>query len=107
MNAWHQCQTLDPYGGYDRRETQHPRIEALLSAYPRLSADEMEELLRWFQDQASAFDVATVASSPSVAGKYRAFHDAHIEPLTRRELAWSIAIAGALIALLVAVTLLA
>ena len=107
MNAWHQSQTLDPHGGYDRRETQHPRIEALLSAYPRLSADEMEELLRWFQDQASAFDVATVASSPSVAGQYRAFHDAHIEPLTRRELAWSIAIAGALIALLVAVTLLA
>ena len=107
MNTLQQGQTPGPHGGYDPRERQHPRVEALLSAYPRLSADEMEELLRWSQDQASAFDVATLASNSSTAEKYRAFYDAHIDPLTRRELAWSIAVAGALIALLFTVTLLA
>jgi hypothetical protein len=70
-----------------RAGKEHPRarVEALLERYPALSPAELEYLRRWFRREASAFDVAQIASNERLHGRYRAWRRKHIDPFTWKE----------------------
>lgn len=73
-------------------------IEALLSRYPAIAADEIEDVKRWFNKEASAFDVASLASIESIHAHYRAFRAEHIDRFKARDYllaAVAISLAGA------------
>ena len=55
------------------------RIERLLARYPALSDGELGELLRWFECEASAFDVALAARNPQVGRGIERFKAEHID----------------------------
>jgi hypothetical protein len=62
-------------------------VEALLSAYPDVTPDEHSMLVRWFRREASALDVALLASEPRLARGYQKFRGDHIDRFTWRDLA--------------------
>ena len=50
-------------------------IEQLLNSYPEVSEDQLGQLKRWFKKEASAFEVASLASKhPAGYAKFRADH---------------------------------
>lgn len=65
----------------ERRE----RAESLLGRFGELSASEVRDLLDWYHREASAMDVALIASNPRIAGAYRAFRREHIDRFSRKE----------------------
>lgn len=68
------------------REARRAHIEALLGDYPRISDAEIELLKNWFRRQASALDVAQVASNADIAIQYRAFRAEHIDRIGARDM---------------------
>ncbi|MEO0030733.1 MAG: hypothetical protein RIS94_491 [Pseudomonadota bacterium] len=60
-------------------------VEALLAAYPDVTTDERETLLRWFRREASAMDVGMLASDPSLARGYARFRAEHIDRFTWKD----------------------
>lgn len=62
------------------------RAEALLAAYPDLTPHDLAALQRWFTAEASALDVAMVASNDRIAGAYRAFRAVHVDRFTAADL---------------------
>jgi hypothetical protein len=86
-------QPTEPIG--DRRparghlgETSRERraeIEALLARYPDLEPDELDDLVHWYRREASAMDVALVASNEAVSEPFGAFCRAHVGSLTARD----------------------
>lgn len=51
------------------------RIEVLLNSYPDVTDEQLRELKRWFNKEASAFEIASLASKAPVGyGKFRADH---------------------------------
>jgi hypothetical protein len=54
-------------------------IEATLARYPHLDEAELGDLKRWFRREASAFDVANLASRDAIADQYRAFRAKHVD----------------------------
>lgn len=64
-------------GALRRRE-----VEAALADYPNLSKDRLADVVRWFRKEASALDVATLASNEAIAEPYRRFRAEHIDPLS-------------------------
>ena len=61
-------------------------IERLLARYPALTEPELQELHRWFESEASALDVATIASNERIRGGYSLFKTEHIERLDGRDM---------------------
>ena len=50
-------------------------IEQLLNSYPDISEEQLGELKHWFKKEASAFEVASIASKHPVGyAKFRAEH---------------------------------
>lgn len=60
-------------------------VEITLSEYPNLSADRIVDLMYWFKREATALEVATIASNPAIQKNYRQFRDTHLERLSARE----------------------
>lgn len=60
-------------------------VKQLLSRYPGLSSEEIDDLKVWFKSEASAFDVATLAGAETLEVPYRAFRADHIDPLGMKE----------------------
>jgi hypothetical protein len=60
-------------------------IEALVARYPDLAATELADLLHWYRREASAMDVALLASNDSLAGRFGAFCRAHVTPFGLRD----------------------
>lgn len=60
-------------------------VKQQLSRYPGLSSEEIDDLKVWFKSEASAFDVATLASAETLEVPYRAFRADHIDPLGMKE----------------------
>jgi hypothetical protein len=60
-------------------------VEHLLSRYPAITAGEVEDLKRWFNKEASAFDVASLASIESIHASYAAFRAEHIDGFKARD----------------------
>jgi hypothetical protein len=81
-------------------------IEALLARYPDLAPDELADLVHWYRREASAMDVALVASNDAIAEPFGAFCRAHVGGLTMRDKAITVLL-GAGVAGLFAVGLMA
>jgi hypothetical protein len=61
------------------------RIEALVACYPDLEADELDELVHWYRREASAMDVALVASNEAITERFAAFCRAHVGTFNWRD----------------------
>ncbi|MFA7597053.1 MAG: hypothetical protein WCY92_11930 [Novosphingobium sp.] len=53
------------------RDERRAMIEWLIGRYPALEADELAEVLRYLRKEASAQDVALIASNERIYGPYR------------------------------------
>jgi hypothetical protein len=70
----------DPAGRAPGEEDDaRTRIEQLLARYPAISERELAALLRWFEREASALDVAVVASNERISSGYGRFKAEHID----------------------------
>lgn len=74
--------------------------EELLARYPRLDAGELAALLHWHRRQASAMDVALIASNERLRRKYEAFQARHLQPFNWKEKLITVALGSGIIALL-------
>lgn len=64
----HSAEAADPSARFDE-------IEQLLNSYPDVSEEQLVELKRWLKKEASAFEVASLASKqPAGYAKFRADH---------------------------------
>jgi hypothetical protein len=54
-------------------------VESLIARYPNTTDTEVEDLKRWFKKEASAFDVASLASKENIHSRYTAFRAEHID----------------------------
>jgi hypothetical protein len=61
------------------------QIEALIARYPDLERDELAELVRWYRREASAMDVALIASNEAISEAFGAFCRAHVAPFSLRD----------------------
>jgi hypothetical protein len=61
-------------------------IEGLLSRYPQLEGAELADLKRWFAKEASAFDVASLASKEELREPYTRFRADHVDRFSARDL---------------------
>jgi hypothetical protein len=80
------------------------QIEAALAEYPHISDERLTSLIAWFRKEASALDVATLASNEAIAEPYRRFRADHIDPLTGKDIAKGLlfaAVVGAIIFLII------
>ncbi len=86
----------------DEGTARRARFEATLAQYPHLTRDRLAELIAWFRTEASARDVAMIASNDAIVEPYRRFRADHIDPLTARDVLkviTALAIVGAAILL--------
>ena len=84
--------TADPSARFDS-------IEILLNRYPDVSDEEVVQLKRWFGKQASAFEIASMASK-NPAG-YGQFRSDHIDKFTIVEMVLIALFAGAIVSTIV------
>lgn len=75
-------QSQDGAPGADRRAV----IEAALADYPHLTDETLADVIAWFRKEASAHDVAMVASNAAITEPYRRFRADHIDRLTGKDL---------------------
>jgi len=61
------------------------RMECLVVRYPELEESELAELLRWYRRDASAMDVALLASSEEAGEAFARFARDHIAPFNWRD----------------------
>lgn len=61
------------------------RAEGILARYPELDRDELAELLHWYRREASAMDVALLASNEAIRERYHAFRRAHVDRFSLKE----------------------
>ncbi|MFA7601406.1 MAG: hypothetical protein WCY29_00235 [Novosphingobium sp.] len=71
-------------------------IEAALAEYPDLTSETLADVIAWFRKEASAYDVAMVASNAAIAERYRRFRADHIDRLTIKDLMKGVAFAAAI-----------
>lgn len=64
---------------------QRAEIETALARYPDLSPERLAVIITWFRKEASALDVALIASNEAIAESYRHFRNDHIDPFTPRD----------------------
>ena len=70
--------------------------EATLARYPDLDPNELAELLHWYRREASARDVALLASNETIHESYRAFRRVHVDRFSVKEkLVGALLVAGA------------
>lgn len=68
-------------------EDRFDHVEALLSRYPHLTGCEVKELREWFLNEASAFEVASLASKETLSEAYSQFRAEHIDRFGVRDAA--------------------
>ena len=73
------------------RAVRRARIERTLADYPHLDQDDVADVLRWFRKEASALDVALLATNQDIAEKYRRFRADHVDRLTPGDVVRAIA----------------
>ena len=74
--------------------------QALLARYPALDGNELAALKYWFGKQASAFEVASLASNPDIASKYAGFKADHIDRFELRDWIKIVAVVAVVLALI-------
>ncbi|MGX7927073.1 hypothetical protein ACWPMX_10940 [Tsuneonella sp. HG094] len=83
-------------GGIDRFDA----VETLLARYPEISEAEIASLKTWFRKEASAFDVASIASKDWVSPGYQRFREDHIDRFTPKDLLGAAAVVAAVAVLI-------
>ena len=78
----------------DQRRHQ---IEETLIRYPHLTSEQLTDLIKWFKSEATAMEVATLASDPDLYPQYRSFRTKHVDKFTLGELTISAGFAAVLI----------
>lgn len=63
---------------------RYDRAATILRAYPEIDPAELLELTEWFRN-ASAMDVANLASNDSIAANYELFRKQHIDRFSVRD----------------------
>lgn len=58
------------------------RIERIIAAYPTVGPADLEFLLNWYRKEASAYDVAMLATNRDIHDGYTRFRSDHIDRLT-------------------------
>lgn len=86
------------------REARRAHIESLLSNYPDLTEQELALMKTWFDKQASALDVAQVASRSDLQQQYQAFKAAHVDPLRGADWLRAVLFAAVVIACIAGIT---
>lgn len=73
---------------YDSPKSVRRRLEVqqALSQYPDLPSDKIQDLVRWFKKEATAMEVAVVASQLDKQDSYRDFRRTHIDKLSPIEM---------------------
>jgi len=74
---------------------QRAQIEAALADYPHLNEESLAAVIRWYRKDASAFDVAMLASNEAIAEPYRRFRADHIDPMTGKDVMKGLLVAAA------------
>lgn len=76
------------------------RIERIIAAYPTVEPADLEFLLNWYRNEASAYDVAMLAANRDIHDGYTRFRSDHIDRLTSvdavKALVW-IAVSAAIV----------
>lgn len=80
-------------------------IEAVLQRYPHIEPHELADLRHWFGKEASAFEVASMASKEHIKQPYAQFRAAHVDKLGVKEIAFSVLVAASVLGLIVFVLL--
>lgn len=62
-------------------------VEGVLARYPNIDSAETAHLVRWFNKEASALEVAMVASNEDIHDSYAQFRREHIDRLTGKDIA--------------------
>lgn len=76
------------------------QVESALAEYPDLSGERLDALVNWFRKEASALDVAMIASNERIADRYRRFREDHIDRLRPRDAIRAIVFAAAISAVI-------
>jgi hypothetical protein len=83
------------------------QMELLLSAYPNLSDSQVQELKTWWNKEASAIDIANLASKESLQERYKSFRAEHIDPCGWKDVILGILVVSVALALLAVIAILA
>lgn len=75
-------------------DARRAHVEALFSAYPDVTPEERELLVNWFRNDATALDVALVASNPAAERGYRRFRAQHVDRFTFKDMGRALAFAA-------------
>lgn len=75
-------------------DARRAHVEALLSAYPDVTPEERRLMVNWFRSEASALDVALVASNPAAERGYRQFRSEHVDRFTLKDMGYTFAFAA-------------
>jgi len=60
-------------------------IEALLADSPDIPDGDIDDLVNWFDREASAYDVAMMASNDAIQAGYRKFRSDHVDPFRAKD----------------------
>ena len=67
-------------------------VESLITRYPETTEAEVQDLKKWFTKEASAFEVASLASKESIHANYAAFRSDHIDSFSAKDYAVAVAV---------------
>lgn len=88
----------DPQGVAPDHSARFDKIEQLLNSYPEVSDEQLGELKRWFKKEASAFEVASLASKHPAG--YTKFRTDHVDKFSKIEILGMGLVAFAILALI-------
>ena len=72
----------DKMMGSDASHDRFDQVEAILASYPDVTEAEIKLLKHWFRKEASAFEVASMASKDSCQKGYLQFRADHVDRFT-------------------------
>lgn len=87
----------------DSGAARRAQIEAALAEYPHIEAERLDALLVWFRKEASALDVAMLASNQAIAAPYARFRADHIDPFKGRDIVRGVLFAAVIVAVIAAI----
>lgn len=89
------------------RAVRRACIERTLADYPEIEKEDLAEVLHWFRKEASALDVALLASSQDIADAYRRLRADHLDRMTLGDVTRATLFVAASAAVIVLIALLA
>lgn len=75
-------------------------VEAMLLRYPNIEQHELADLKHWFDREASAFEVASLASKDHLKEPYGKFRAEHLDRLSIRDIALVLLVAASVLGLI-------